>query len=231
MSKGILEKIKSQGYWRVVIRPTQFVQDRIPTLAECERLIEYNQVKYRGWYFPHLESEHPGRFRDYIEVGTEFRSYVKEIWRFYQSGQFVFFSGLIEDWIGDAKEMGFQPGTGLAVKSTLYRLTEVYEFAARLAEQGVLGDRLLVAADLVGTRGRRLFSWKAAESFEWGLERAYECNVSDLPHQTIFGTKDLIARSRERSRQHFMWIVERFGYELPEAMVRREQERFFEGRF
>lgn len=231
MTTGILEDIKSRGYWRVVIRPVQFIEDRIPTLSECEKIVEHSQVRHRGWYFPHIEPERPNRFLDYIEVGTEFRGYVKEIWRFYQSGQFVFLSGLIEDWIDDAKDMGFQSGMGLAVKSTLYHLIEVYEFAARLAQRGVFADRLLVGVDLVGTKGRRLFSWKATEIFEWGLERAYECSVPDLPRQTVFGTTDFIARSREYSRQHFMWIVERFGYEPQEAMVRREQERFFEGRF
>ena len=40
----IMEKIKSKGHWKIVIRPSAFIQNRIPELSRCKMLIRDNKV-------------------------------------------------------------------------------------------------------------------------------------------------------------------------------------------
>ena len=44
----ILTTIKSRGHWRVVIRPTTFVEDRVPDLDSLQRILENTSVNLKG---------------------------------------------------------------------------------------------------------------------------------------------------------------------------------------
>lgn len=46
--QAILDKIRTRGYWRVVIRPTSFDEDHIPDYADLFRIVEKNSVRLRG---------------------------------------------------------------------------------------------------------------------------------------------------------------------------------------
>ena len=233
MTASLLDKIKSQGYWHIVIRPATFTQERIPTLRQCRKLIEDNQVKYRGWYFPHFDERDIKRGPDYIELGVSFRS-INETWRFFQSGQLAFFSGLAEDWVSEDPVLseGFRndlkPSTVLDILSVLHQLSELYEFAARLAQRDVYGDALVVNVTLANIKGRQLFYWPGQGRI---LSRRFSCLVPELAREARLSSVDLVAQSREYSYQHFLWLMERFEFEPSEAMFRRDQEKFFEGRY
>ena len=45
----ITTKIKTKGFWRVVIRPTVFESKRIPTLSDVRKLIDSSKVSFRDW--------------------------------------------------------------------------------------------------------------------------------------------------------------------------------------
>jgi hypothetical protein len=230
---SLLDKIKSRGYWHIVIRPEVFLKERITSLRDCQQLIENNQIRHRGWYFPHIDERDLHRGLDYIELNTEFRS-TKESWRFYQSGQLAFFSALSEDWIADDTLMpndyrqGIKPGLVLEVISALYQLAEAYEFVARLAQHGVYGRDFYLRINLVGVKGRQLFFWPGSGRY---LSMAYVCQVIELPRENSYAVTDFIARSRDYTYSHFVWIMERFGFEPSEAVFKRDLEKFFEGRY
>ena len=98
MSK-ILENIRSHGYWRVVIRPGNYVEKRVSNFSALYPLLQKISVQLRGWDFPHLD-RHNDLDEDLDWIGQEINwSYYIELWRFYQSGQFVHMSALAEDWI------------------------------------------------------------------------------------------------------------------------------------
>ena len=132
----ILGKIRSRGYWKVVIRPTTFVEQRVSNRRALLSILEKNSVDLKGRTFPHVDS-----FVDIEEgpdwIGQEISRYPNlELWRFYQSGQFVHYFGIPEDWRTGANEW---PPSGdeahrvmLDVASIVIQLTEIYEFAARL---------------------------------------------------------------------------------------------------
>jgi len=73
---------------------------------------------------------------DWIGQEPEWEQYL-ELWRFYQSGQFVDFMGLDEDWRDQSKLWpppgDWKPCLFLDVEETVFQLTEIFEFAARLS--------------------------------------------------------------------------------------------------
>ena len=132
----VLNKIRSRGYWKVVFRPTTFVEKRIPNRSTLLSILEKNSVNLKGWDFPHVDSNvEMEKGPDWI--GQEIsRDPVLELWRFYQSGQFVHYSGMPEDWRPGTNQWS-PSGDGvnrvmLDVASVVLQLTEIYEFAARL---------------------------------------------------------------------------------------------------
>src|ERR1700690_2753896 len=141
MTNTLLEKIKSRGYWHIVIRPDAFINERIENLSACQELIQKYQIRYRGWYFPHFNDRDLIRGIDFIEMNTDFVNLQMESWRFYQSGQLAFFCCLQEDWQKESRLTGhswnIKPGEYLNIIDALYQLAEVYEFTARLAQHGL----------------------------------------------------------------------------------------------
>jgi len=239
MNTELLEKIKSRGYWRIVIRPEQFVAERIPTLAECQSIVERNQVQYRGLYLPYIDDQSTRHGLDYIEVAFSTSGSVHETWRLYQSGQFVLFRGFREDWMKEDswfrshQKPTIESGTKLDILSTLYQLSETYEFATRLAQADTLGNRLFLDVNLVHTKGRRLFFRDSAKyDFPPFLPPSAECELEELPRQRSFDVADFIARSRQYSFDHFLWLLERFNVNVSRGFpdFKQDQERLFEGR-
>ncbi len=232
MSKKLLEKIRSRGHWQVVARPQKYISERIPSLSDCLRLIEESQVRCRGWYFPHFDSSEVLNGLNYIESGTDFPAKY-EAWRFYQSGQFAFLGALGEDWLEEhpfltkEERSRFAPGEHLNVLSTLYRLSEIYEFVSRLAQAGIFDDHLVLSIELVGTKGRRMVFWDPGRY----LGKNCICIEESLPKERTFAVADFISNAREYALQHFLWIAERFQVDASVSVFRRDQEKFFEGRF
>src|ERR1035441_3490152 len=101
MNKPILDKIKSRGYWRINFEPLVYEQ-KLKTLGECKDIIEKSQVELRGWNYPHFPR------RTGTDVGLEsgdkfYEGWIDwfnhiEFWRMYQSGQFLHYFAVREDW-------------------------------------------------------------------------------------------------------------------------------------
>lgn len=219
----LVDRIRAQGHWRVVMRPAVFDEERIPTLSACEQLVDKCQVRQRGWYFPHTDSSRLQRRLNYIELETDFPLH-PEAWRLYQSGQFVFWRALGEDNIPGGS---VQPGQWLGVLATLYELSEVYEFSARLGQEGVLSDRFVLDITLSGLQGRSM----EFESHGRSMGTECTCIESELPRAKTYRTVEYVPRARELALQHFLWITERFQCPGTERVFRRDQEKFFEGRY
>jgi hypothetical protein len=163
-----------------------------------------------------------------------------ETWRLYQSGQFVLFRGFREDWMKEDswfpshQRPAIEPGTRLGILTSLYQLSEIYEFAARLSQTGVLGNRFFLAVNLVNTNGRRLFYWGSAKyDVPPLIPPSTECQLEELPKQSIFDAVDFVARSRQYSFDHFLWLLERFNINISGGFpgFKQDQEKLFEGRF
>lgn len=137
--------VRDSPHWRLVLRPETFERERIKTLKECWQLMESCRVVLRGRDFPHVDRVNRSNANDWIASWCELIGQ-REYWRLYQSGQFVHLFSFLEDVFREAYERRAQPTLGKMEKnfipsgfsddiSLLYTLTEIFEFAARLAQK------------------------------------------------------------------------------------------------
>ena len=96
---AITDKIRSRGYWSVVIRPEVFIADRVK-YADLESVLEAATVRFRGWPVPFVDRrEPPLRGDDWIgqDIDARVVGHV-EAWRFFSSGQFDHLRPISADW-------------------------------------------------------------------------------------------------------------------------------------
>ena len=233
-AENILHKIKSRGYWEVIIRPTRFEEERF-SLSECIQKVRECNVRLRGWDYPHVSSRHPPYIggADYWESMTDFNGH-KETWRIYQSGQFVHLFGCHEDWLGEptlffgpSKYAHIKPGSVLGVIMTLYTVTEIYEFATRLAQKRLFNGTSFLSITLHGMKNRKLTFFDSRRY----LPDEYICNIVDLkrPEKSI-AVDELLGRGHEMALDHTIWILTRFKWlNPPKEILGTEQQKFLKG--
>ncbi len=231
--EGLLSRIKERGYWRVIIHPTEFDERRVATLAQCWQIIESAQVNLRGYLdYPRLPHERT-EGTDWIEGGGEFSDDL-EVWRFYQSAQFVHYFFVSEDWLLGAwdgttvedKARGFASGDRtLNVYNALYTCTEVLQFAARLAYRDVLEPAARVRIELHRSRGRRLVAPRDERSLDQFVSREDTvCWQSDTM------SAHLIAAAPQLAVDAAMSLFKRFGWSPSRRLLELRQQRLLEHR-
>lgn len=222
-----LARIRSRGYWRVILHPTEFIQYRIPSLDKCWEIVESAQVNLRwSLVYPTVEERVQGN--DWIQSGAEW--YGPELWRLYQSGQFVHDFAVFEDWVGeDGMDMP-QNGTGtepvriLNTFNTLYTLTEILEFARRLAYREVLFPTVSITIELHNMQDRQLVPSKGRMRF--GVYKSHDATISwtNLVHPA-----KLIANGSELALDAALHFFERFNWhQPPRHLFAQEQRRLYE---
>lgn len=156
MFEALLEKIKSVGFLRVVIRPAVIPESL--TVTTAREIVKNASVSLRGWDFPHIaprNDEHGGheKYSEYAHEWCDWYNHV-EFWRMYKSGQFLHYKSLREDL---SKEGNVPNEPVLAVGSFIYSITEVTEFAHRLRAAGLYKEGATIQISLGNSRGRRLW--------------------------------------------------------------------------
>lgn len=225
----IQEKIKRRGYWEIIIRPTKFQEDFIESPAKCEKIIRDIQVRLRGWYYPYYRLDNPPvTGLDYIEQAIDW-SYFLEFWRYYQSGMFIHFFGMIEDWQDQAHEgrkWNLPPSKTLTIISTLYIITEIYEFASRLANKNLLGRECVIYICLYDTKDRQLIMLDPRRH-TWG---EYKCVIEKIPRELTLSSDQLITNSSELSMDHAIWLFQRFNWKNPpRGVLKEDQQKLLKG--
>ncbi|MFN8890969.1 MAG: hypothetical protein ACK52P_23510 [Alphaproteobacteria bacterium] len=157
MKAGLIDRIRSVGHWRVVMRPLRPLEKNL-SLQRCFDEVERARVSLRGWDYPHIarQNDETGgieRVGDYIENWCDWRSQI-EFWRMYRSGQFLSYCALDDDM--KEVEIGGAAGKFLNVVGAIYSIGEFVEFANRLVRGGLYKDGLHISVTLKGTENRRL---------------------------------------------------------------------------
>jgi hypothetical protein len=220
----VLSKIKTRGYWEVLIRPAKFVENRIESLGRCKEIIRDLSVRWKGWYYPHYSFKNPPTNGiDYIEQSLDFQQYL-EFWRYYQSGQFIHFFGMVEDWqdqVTEWSKTNLKPFEALDVIDALYTFTEIYEFMSRLAAKELLGDSCKISITLHRTKNRQLIMLDRKRHFS-GL---YKSELEPIPREISISTAELMAKSAELSLDHTIWVFEKFNWDNPPRGVLLEDQK------
>jgi hypothetical protein len=217
----LLEKIRSRGHWRVVIRPGTFNKERVPNIAALYPILQKTSVQLRGWDFPHLDTQTKLHIdKDWIGQEIDWQQYL-ELWRFYQSGQFVHFSAMAEDWFHEffgPLEPGYdQPGLLLSVERTVFRFTEIFEFASRLALTEAGDAQMHLEIGLVGINNRCL--WVNAQR-RMPFDSDYKASIRELPYQVNVSHIELISAASELALRPAVELFQRFGWDPSLEMLR-----------
>lgn len=239
ISEDIKKKIKSRGYWRVVIRPTKsfYKKDRFD-VQELSKIIEDAQIRLRGWYYPYTN-------RNSIEISAEdkIRNFCDfegliEYWEFTTSSQFGHIFSMREDYIinndkankirsafafnGDrAKDID----KFFEVVSAVYRFTEIYKFASNLAqiEKYNEAEEFEILVELYGVKDRMLFLW------DWSrdLWSPYICKIDKdkISFSELYKTNDLIAKFDVFALEKIIKTFQLFGWDNPSPQVFGEDQR------
>jgi len=226
-TEELLSKIKSKGYWRVEIRPTIFEKLRIPTFSKVRELIQSCTVLLRGWDYPHWNDKEAHNMSDWVESSEDWESYL-EYWRFYRSGQFVHLFALREDHmdIDNILPKRYPPRLPRAgyvsFISTTYTVTEIFEFAARLASRNVLSPAAFISIGLHNMKDHELASFSASRFMEDGfVYRADEPIVieREIEQQQLISNPDNVALG------FIVEIFERFNWINPSLQILAEDQK------
>ncbi len=230
----LLEDIRSRGYWHVVIRPSTFEQERI-ALSKLFPLIQRTALSIRGWEFPFVEGVTAAQRKtstDWVGIENEWDR-ILEAWRIYQSGQFVHESGILDDWLDRSKYTPageqWQPGLQISVPGLVFRLTEVFEFAARLAVADTyrLDESLVVEATLHNTEGRALYDTGTYGQFpKMGRLPMFDRHVTSgkfIPYRKELLKEEIIAQPWDLALGAAQYLFERFGWNPSKDLLKNIQ--------
>ena len=233
--------VKEHPHWRVNFRPSSYDEELLPSLGACLKVIEATKVRLRGWDYPHLSrrTEQRGQGSNFVASWSDFGHL--EYWRFYQSGQFLHLFSVREAWNEAWKEQLRNTARGhlghfdvdwehvpgfFSLNNFIYTVTEIFEFAARVAQHGVYEGPVSIGIRISGIEGFILTpDWDRA----W-YER-YAPSESALENNWIVESADLIASSSEHSFRAILWFFERFGWLEPAVeVIQKDQLKFLEGK-
>lgn len=229
----ILEELRAKGYWKIIIRPSEYQKERL-TLDQCKELVKNNQVKLRGWYYPHVGDKISEFFKanNYVESFVDWNDH-KEIWRMYQNGQFIHYLAFWEDWLTNyRKQINFSTNVraGTKVKSilmTLYTVTEIFLFASRLASKEIFDKKIMISIQLNNVSERGL----VVDEFGRFLRDSYVCMSDQITYKKEYGVKELITKYDELALDATVYIFSLFNWDNTDLkqILKKDQERFLKG--
>lgn len=220
----ILKKIQSRGYWKVIIRPATFDERRIENFADLYSILQktYVQIPSSRWEFPHLDSHATlQKKQDWIGQEYHWRQYL-EVWRFYQSGQFVSIKGVYDDWRDESNLWpppdGWKPCQFMEIEDTLLRFNEIFEFAARLAftKAGDEYMRLKISVHNLKGRGLELDMQRKGSSYL----RTLTASTNELSYEVDLPAVKLVASPGELALKPAIELFQRFGWNPGAGMLR-----------
>jgi len=233
---AILDKIKSGPYWRVNIRPFDFNEEKIENLSSVLNLVDQCKVSLRGWSFPHIDSNNTFNGQDFVQSKCNSGD-VMEFWRFFKSGQFIHYFSVYEDLYMKSKRespssiwetnSADKPSGYLGITTTIYRMTEIYEFAMRLAQKGIYNKGMNISISLSGIMKFKLFYFEA----ERVLFRSYVSMVDEIKLESKFLQEELLAKGHDEAIKKCIQVFEIFNWiDSPKAILIEDQKKFLERR-
>ena len=176
---------------------------------------------------PHLNDKERDGGQDFIQSGIDWEEYGHvELWRFYQSGQFVHHLAASEDY----HQLPWSASDGTPERyllhvSALYTITEIYEFAARLAAKDVLRPSGYISINLGNMAGRELAGWGLDDK----LPRGYASQLDEIEVTDTFSQRTLLAESSNLALDASLQVFERFAWlDPPRRWLADLQQEFLQ---
>lgn len=231
----LIKEIKSQGYWRVEIRSTEYQQKRLSTCAGMRDLLSRATVSLRGWPYPYYQANETAYNGQWLEGKVAWENY-REYWRLYESGQWIHYSRLYG--AGVAREVHFEGRSPLPPQHTgyvhirrgiLFTLTEIFHFAVGLAQGGILDPTAFLSVQLHNTKDYMLY-----ESFDRFFPHEY-VNQWDTPiiYEQNLPASELSANADNIALTFAIKVFSVFGWSPAEVAIRNfveDQKKLIERR-
>jgi hypothetical protein len=204
---------------------------KLKTLTECKGVVEKNSVQLRGWDYPHIprkQEDDIGMWagENFYEGRENWFNHI-ELWRMYQSGQFVHYVALRDDWAehsgwGITENKNTKAGTTLnTIGEVIYEFTEIFEFLSRLAKSGLYDDGVKVSLTLYKTKGRMLTT--SPERF---LFAEYVTDLDSISFERECSKEEMVTGSKELALEAIVHLFERFNWQnIPVDAIKSDQER------
>lgn len=239
-----LESLDSLPTFIAGVRPPAYDHSLLTT-ERCSEVVLRNQVRFRGWYFPHarLERIAAGPKAAYVEQTTDspgFGTHHLERWRMYRSGQFVFRALVWEysneelkrrgreevEWMLHGSTLAQEPQGFLSFITLIYWVTEAYVFASRLAQSVPYASPVEVRVGY-----RNIDGWILTSSqLEYSLDEIYQSKRSPLSVRQVEVDR-LIAFPHECAAEAIEELFQQFGWMNPSpSMIEHHQVKLVKGR-
>jgi len=241
---NLINKIKENGYWKVLIRPVDFEEKRIADKDAAAKTVESSKIVFRGWDYPHID-HNEGIVRSGPDSVSSFCDWPEgghfEFWKLYLNGQFVHYFSMIEDYeMSDEEKQRARNSFHfskldennqrfLSIINVLYTITEIYFFAANLAKSANFGKETEIIIELGNVEGRILFFW--GEPFRH-LFQAYTCRYQPIEEKRVVQTEDLIKNPAELALDFTMDVFKEFNWkDANKNVFVGDQKKLIERRF
>jgi hypothetical protein len=226
---SVLEEIKSRGYWRIVIRPDDYVERRVEGTPKLLPILRSCALHIRGWDFPHInENPSPINLSDSIETSISWEHYV-EYWRFYLSGQFAGLKAIPIDW-RDRSPGWWGPITSdpkveklLPIGDTIARITEIFEFTGRLAKSPVGAPTMLIDLSCHGLENRALAVMPYDNRMP--LFQKHTCHIDNFKEVISVKKDDLASSARELAIPMAQRLFNLFAWDPTAEHIREWQQQ------
>lgn len=217
----IVKRIWQRPHWRILIRPIEFMEAQFRDASYITHFIQHAAVNTRQWDYPcvklaSIEQDEQGT---YVAGELDWKQTAPgllERWVLFRSGQFVH-SRAIQEPPGHENEVHYL--------GILRLMSEVYEFAKRMAREGVISPTAVVKVALRKGSGLGLL---VPDSFEIGKGSPHWCKqdaIDDL--ETLVSPEDLETRSSDLALDAALHIYEKFGWTNPDrSFLAEKQPRF-----
>jgi hypothetical protein len=218
----VLTKIRSRGYWEVVIRPHSFHRARVEDISTLLPILSKSTVRLRGWDFPHIDPHsRPHLDLDWVGQESEWQHH-KGIWRFFQSGQFIYIFSLGIDWRDESSfwppDQSWKPKTLLGVGDTIFTFAEIMELASRLALTDAGDDHMHISVKLGNLDGRLLYV--DTHRNRWPFHTDYLASMREYPYSVDTTRAELVATHMEYAIEASRQLFKRFSWEAsPEILL------------
>ena len=220
----LINKIKENGYWKIIIRPVDYKENRISNKDEVAKIAENSKIVFRGWDYPHID-HHEGIVRSGSDSVSSYCDWVEgghlEFWKLYLNGQFIHYFSMREDFeIDDEyKQKVIQQVPSLnpdqkinglfSIINALYSITEIFFFASNLAKISKYGDETEIVIELNNTKDRMLFFWDSSGRF---LSQSYICRYQPIKESIIIRTDDLITNTADLALDFTINLFKEFNW-------------------
>ncbi len=235
-----LNKLKTRGYWKINFYPKSPNPKVIGKVLDAKEIVKNSAIELRGWDYPHFPTQtrkHQDIYvaGDKIEAWIDWENY-KEVWRIYQSGQFIHLFGLREDWYeknswipkNDPCKKN-KPGSVVSVLGVVYSITEIFAFLRNLAEAGIYEDGAVVEISLQNTKDRSLIVMDPMRAPLFG---DYKCRIGEIElTKKTFEKAEVIDDYLNLALDTMVDLFQQFNWSnIPLAVIEEDQKKLIERR-